>query len=65
MTPASRNRSLLWAVLSGALFSVLAVLVTRDRSPFDTFDVEGRRLEDWADDHVLVATEAGVAALLA
>jgi len=54
VTPASRNRSLLWAVLSGALFSVLAVLVTRDRSPFDTFDVEGRRLEDWADDHGLL-----------
>ena len=63
MTPASRNRSLLWAVLSGALFSVLAVLVTRDRAPLDAFDVEGRLMEDWADDssafiHVLRLIEA-------
>ena len=62
MTPASRNRSLAWAVLAGALFSVLAFLVTQDRSPLDSFDVEGRALEDWADDsaglvHVLRVIE--------
>ncbi|WP_343997137.1 phosphatase PAP2 family protein, partial [Nocardioides furvisabuli] len=57
MTPASRNRSLAWALLSGGLFAVLAYLVTRDRSPLDAFDVEGRRLAEWADDHaVLVDT---------
>ncbi len=49
-----RNRSLLGAVLSGALFSLLAYLVTRDRAPMDSFDVEGRQLEDWADDSPLV-----------
>ena len=39
-----------WAVLAGALFIVLAFLVTQDRAPLDAFDVEGRGLEDWADD---------------
>ncbi|NYE36225.1 YegS/Rv2252/BmrU family lipid kinase [Nocardioides cavernae] len=50
MTPASRNRTLGWAALAAVLFGVLGVLVTRDRAPLDAFDVEGRRLEDWADD---------------
>lgn len=50
VTPASRNRTLAWAVLAGALFSILAYLVTQDRSPLDAFDTEGRALEDWADD---------------
>ncbi len=54
VTPASRNRSLAWALLSGVLFTVLAVLVTRDRSPLDGFDVEGRLMEDWADDSALL-----------
>ncbi len=54
MTPASRNRSLGWAGLSAVLFGVFAILVTRDRAPLDTFDVEGRRLEDWADDSPFV-----------
>ncbi len=48
MTPASRNRSLLPALLSGALFTLLAFLVTRDRSPLDSFDTEGQQLEGWA-----------------
>lgn len=54
MTPASRNRSLGSAALAAVLFGVLAILVTRDRAPLDTFDVEGRRLEDWADDSSFV-----------
>ena len=54
VTPASRNRSLAWALLTGGLFAVLAYLVTQDRAPLDAFDVEGRRLEDWADDHALL-----------
>ncbi|GAA5114362.1 hypothetical protein GCM10023339_19900 [Alloalcanivorax gelatiniphagus] len=51
MTPASRNRTLGWAALAAVLFGVLGVLVTQDRSPLDAVDTEGRRLEDWADDH--------------
>ena len=39
-----------WAVLAGVLFAVLAFLVTQDRAPLDSFDVEGRSLENWADD---------------
>jgi YegS/Rv2252/BmrU family lipid kinase len=50
VTPASRTRSLTGAGVAALLFGVLGYLVTRDRSPFDTVDVEGRRLEDWADD---------------
>ncbi len=50
VTPASRNRTLGWAALAAVLFGVLAILVTRDRSPLDSFDVNGRQLEDWADD---------------
>jgi YegS/Rv2252/BmrU family lipid kinase len=50
VTPASRNRTAAWAVLAGVLFAVLAYLVSQDRAPLDTFDVEGRAMEDWADD---------------
>lgn len=49
VTPPSRNRCLVLAILSGGLFAVLAYLVTQDRAPLDGFDVEGRALEDWAD----------------
>ncbi len=54
VTPAFRNRSLAWALLTGGLFAVLAYLVTQERAPLDAFDIEGRRLEDWADDHALL-----------
>jgi membrane-associated phospholipid phosphatase len=54
VTPAYRNRSLAWALLTGGLFAVLAYLVTQERAPLDAFDIEGRRLEDWADDHALL-----------
>ena len=54
MTPASRTRALGWAALTAALFAVFGFLVTRDRAPLDEFDVNGRRLEDWADDHGLL-----------
>jgi YegS/Rv2252/BmrU family lipid kinase len=62
VTAASRTRTLAWAVLAGVLFSVLAYFVTQDRSPLDAFDVEGKALEDWADDsagfvHVLRVIE--------
>ena len=64
MTPASRNRSLLWAGLVLVLFSLLGFLVTQDRSPLDEFDTEGRQLEGWADSysglvHVLRVIEVG------
>ncbi len=49
VTPASRNRSLLWAGPALVLFGVLGFLVTQDRAPLDRFDVEGRQLENWAD----------------
>ena len=54
MTPASRTRSLVWAALAGALFGVLGFLVTQDRAPLDSFDVNGRRLEDWANNSAWV-----------
>jgi YegS/Rv2252/BmrU family lipid kinase len=50
VTPASRTRTVAWAGLAGVLFAVLAFLVSQDRAPLDSFDVEGRSLEDWADD---------------
>ncbi len=64
VTPASRNRSLLWAGLVLVLFSLLGFLVTQDRSPLDEFDTEGRQLEGWADSysglvHVLRVIEIG------
>lgn len=49
MTPASRNRSLTLAGVCLLGFAGLGWAVTGDRAPLDTFDVEGRRLEDWAD----------------
>ncbi|MCK9824856.1 YegS/Rv2252/BmrU family lipid kinase [Nocardioides cavernae] len=49
MTPASRTRSLASAVVALAAFAVLGYLVTGDRAPLDSFDVEGKQLEDWAD----------------
>ncbi|WP_210651097.1 YegS/Rv2252/BmrU family lipid kinase [Nocardioides sp. SYSU D00065] len=54
MTPASRTRSLASAGVAAVLLGVLGFLVTRDRSPLDAFDVNGRRLEDWADDSSLL-----------
>lgn len=51
VTPASRTRTLGWAALAAVLFGVLGVLVTRDRAPLDGLDVNGRQLEDWADDY--------------
>lgn len=54
MTPASRTRSLASAVAALAVFAVLGYLVTGDRAPLDSFDVEGRQLEDWADNSSLV-----------
>jgi YegS/Rv2252/BmrU family lipid kinase len=53
VTPASRNRSLGLAALAAALFAALGYLVTGDRAPLDAFDVEGRQLEDWADNSSL------------
>src|SRR5688500_7032205 len=43
--------TLSWAALSLALFGVLALLVTQDRSPLEALDTFGRRAEDWADGH--------------
>ena len=54
VTPASRHRALGGAALAAVLFAVLGFLVTRDRSPLDAFDTEGRQLEDWADDHAVL-----------
>jgi YegS/Rv2252/BmrU family lipid kinase len=55
VTPASRYRSLGWAGLAAVLFTILGYLVTRDRSPLDTFDTNGKNLEDWADNSSLVS----------
>ena len=49
VTPPSRRRSVVLALLFGVLYAVLAYSVTQDRAPLDGFDVEGRALEDWAD----------------
>src|SRR5690349_5630261 len=49
VTPPSRRRSVALALLFGVLYAVLAYSVTQDRAPLDGFDVEGRALEDWAD----------------
>ena len=54
VTPASRNRSLGWAGLAAVLFTILGYLVTRDRSPLDAFDTNGKNLEDLADNSSLV-----------
>ena len=54
VTPGSRNRALGGAALAAVLFAVIGFLVTRDRSPLDAFDTEGRQLEDWADDHAVL-----------
>ena len=51
VTRTSRTRSLIGGGIAAALFAGLAYLVSQDRVPLDTFDIEGRRLEDWADDH--------------
>ena len=51
MLDRSRRPLLLWSGLCLAIFAVIAFLVTRDRSPLDTFDLLGRRAEDWADDY--------------
>lgn len=54
VTPASRNRALGGAAIAAVLFAVIGFVVTRDRSPLDAFDTEGRQLEDWADDHAIL-----------
>ena len=54
VTPASRTRSLTGAGVAALLFGALGYVATRDRSPLDSFDVEGRRLEDWADDQTVL-----------
>lgn len=54
MTRASRYRSLTLAAVCLLLFSVLGWAVTGDRAPLDSFDVEGRNLEDWADNSTAV-----------
>ncbi|MCY7400741.1 MAG: YegS/Rv2252/BmrU family lipid kinase [Nocardioides sp.] len=54
MTPASRARSLACGGLAALLLGVLSFLVTQDRAPLDRFDVEGKLLEDWADDSAFV-----------
>ncbi|QBR94449.1 phosphatase PAP2 family protein [Nocardioides euryhalodurans] len=41
------------------MFAVLALAVTRDRTPLTSFDDLGRRAEDWADEHDLLITLLG------
>jgi len=45
---------LVWAGLCLVLLTVLGVLVTRDRSPLDSYDRAGMRAENWADDHAVL-----------
>jgi len=54
VTSASRARSLACGVLAALLFGVISFLVSQDRAPLDRFDVEGKLLEDWADDSAFV-----------
>jgi YegS/Rv2252/BmrU family lipid kinase len=54
VTGRKRLVPLIWAALCATGFTILAVLVTRDRSPLDSFDRLGRRGEDWADDHTVL-----------
>ncbi len=43
--------TLWWAAAFLAVFGVLGVAVSRDRSPLGDMDDLGRRVEDWADEH--------------
>ncbi len=54
MTERKRLVPLLWAALCALGFTILAVLVTRDRSPLDSLDQIGKAGEDWADDHTVL-----------
>ena len=54
MTERKRLMPLLWAALCALGFTILAVLVTRDRSPLDSLDQIGKAGEDWADDHTVL-----------
>ncbi len=54
MTERKRLMPLLWAALCALGFTILAVLVTRDRSPLDSVDQIGKAGEDWADDHTVL-----------
>ncbi len=54
MTERKRLLPLIWAALCAGAFAILAVLVTRDRSPLDSFDQIGKAGEDWADDHTVL-----------
>ncbi len=54
MTERKRLMPLLWAALCALGFTILAVLVTRDRSPLDSLDRFGKAGEDWADDHTVL-----------
>ncbi|WP_249423871.1 YegS/Rv2252/BmrU family lipid kinase [Nocardioides coralli] len=56
MIERSRPRLLAWSGALLGLFAVLALLVTRDRSPLDGFDQLGRQAENWADDHDWIIT---------
>ncbi|HEX6149165.1 diacylglycerol kinase family protein [Nocardioides sp.] len=51
MTDRPRTRLLAWAAVLLALFVVISVLVTQDRSPLGALDDLGRDAEAWADDH--------------
>ena len=54
MTERKRLVPLVWAALCALGFTILAVLVTRDRSPLDSLDQIGKAGEDWADDHTVL-----------
>ena len=47
-----RTDALIRAAACLVMVGVIGLMVTRDRSPFDSFDRWGRLGEDWADDHL-------------
>ena len=47
-----RTDALIRAAACLLMVGVIGLMVTRDRSPFDSFDRWGRLGEDWADDHL-------------
>jgi len=54
-----RRLTLTWSAVCFVLFGVLALLVTRDRTPLAGFDSLGRAAEDWSDEHDVLITVLG------
>lgn len=55
MTERPRVIPLVWAALCAVALGLLAILVTRDRSPLGAVDRLGQRTEDWADEYAVLS----------